>query len=245
KFVSMFLALVMCLSIPVFASEEKPSYNEDYINAKFEELFPEYQEYIQSHDDAVAQAQSAPVSAMSLALEDVPEVTETVTRMDGDDIYSLSLLSDGGYAKIALVSGEYSEASWSGGTVTDLHNNGARWNDRKITAYISSGGVFPYTGGMIGDGITYTLTAPDAGYFPSSGTMNERWGNYRNAGVYPGYEDDIGFILMQSNRVQVQGVATYYALIGEMERVLTKYTVLTIDLTKRENGAPLLTFNFQ
>ena len=240
KFLSMFLALAMCLTIPVFAAEEKPSYDEDYINAKFEELFPEYQEYIQDHDDAVAQAQSAPVSAMSLALEDVPEVTETVTRMDGDDIYSLSLFSDGGYAKIALVGGDpVSGAAWSGGTITDLHNNGARWNDRKITAYITSGGAFPYTGGMVGDSITYTLTSPTSGYFSSTG-----YGNYLGANVYPGCEDT-AFVRRDSNLVKVQGYATYSAVVGSYEEVLIKYTMLTIDLTQRKDGAPLLTFEFQ
>lgn len=241
KFVSMFLALVMCLSLAAtaFAVEEKPTYDEDYINAKFEELFPEYQEYIQDHDAAVIQMQSEPTAVMSLALDDTPEVTETVTRMDGDDVYSLSLLSDGGYAKIALVGGEYKEASWGGGTVTDLHNNGAQWSDRSISAYISSGGPFPYIGGMIGDTITYTLTSPTSGHFSSTG-----YGHYMGAHVYPGYED-APIITKQSDLVQVQGYATYYAVIGSHEEVLIKYTMLTIDLTQRKDGAPLLTFDFQ
>lgn len=251
KFVSMFLALVMCLSIPVFATEENPSYDEDYINAKFEELFPEYQEYIQTCNAVAAQTEPIALMGLNSVEEDEAVLTKSITRMDGDDVYTLNLYSDGGYDKIALVGGTATtlDDNGSGNWVPDIGTSenvsgGIKWTGRSVHAYGSRLGITPYSGGMIGENITYTLTSSTSGYFPRTGSQSARFGNYYNTAVFSGDNDNTSFLSTSDSYIEVAGVAEYAWYNDGNMHIMGTPSILTINLNERDSsGNPAITFD--
>lgn len=233
------VALNAC-SVTAFAAEQPVTQEvimvrevtQDYVDAKFEELFPEYQAQIAACDSVVEYNRAMVTRGMEMSVQRIgeDEVTEieNITKVDGADVYNLVLYSNGGYAKAAILQESVSIDFQKGSeTATECENC-------KVYTHLSDPGLFTYTGGMIGDSISYYKS----GTFKSNG-----YGRYVNAGVMPGYEDYIDTLSKGASSISVAGVATSYISAGEyIQEVLTKRTVLKIQLVR--NGNPTITFGY-
>lgn len=228
------------LSMIVFAEEEQITtqtivlheITQEYVDAKFEELFPEYQDRIAACDELCMQnmmqvMNSAELSTLSSENETVTE-TESVTKVEDDSVYNLTFYSNGGYSRAALLK-ESVSITFNKGTETTTE-----WINCKVFTQLSDPGFLTYSGGMIGDTISYTKS----GSFKTNG-----YGNYMNAGVAPGYESDVTFVSRETSFVSVAGLATAYVYIGDLvQQILTKQTILKIQLVK--NSTPTITFGY-
>lgn len=233
------VALNAC-SVTAFAAEQpvaqevimEREVTQEYVDAKFEELFPEYQAQIAACDNMVEFNRAMAMSGMEISVQTIgeDEVTEleNITKVDGTDVYNLVLYSNGGYAKAALLQESVSIDFQKGSeTATECNNC-------KVYTHLTDPGVFTYTGGIIGDSISYYKS----GTFKSNG-----YGKYINAGVMPGYQDHTNILSKGASSISVSGVTTAYVSAGDyIQEVLTKTTVLKIQLVR--NGNPTISFGY-
>lgn len=183
----------------------------DNLRAEFKKVFPEYTDRIAECDELVRNSQSG----IMLLNEEEERVVDKITRKVGNETYTLTFYSDGGYSEVALFEPEVT-ISFVNGTEYQAYYRNCR-----VTTFFSDPGIIAYTGGMIGDTISYYKT----GVF-----YNGEYGNYINAGVQPGYESDVTFLSRASNEVQVLGKATALVYTSDYSTVLTKDLVLRIRL---------------
>ena len=204
--------------------ETQYEYHEEFLQDKFKEIFPEYSKRIEECDNLLTTSKS---DITSLSVESVAQITESITRYDGDDMYALTFYSDGGYSEVALLSESVSIEFEQGTATSTLYKN------CKVYTYLSDPGLISYSGGMIGDGISY---------YKSGSFLSNGYGNYINAGVMSGYESNVTFVSRTGSQLKVSGVATAMTLGGEYTTILAKPTLLTIRLVA--NGNPQITFGY-
>ena len=111
--------------------ETQYEYHEEFLQDKFKEIFPEYSKRIEECDNLLTTSKS---DITSLSVESVAQITESITRYDGDDMYALTFYSDGGYSEVALLSESVSIEFEQGTATSTLYKN------CKVYTYLSDPG---------------------------------------------------------------------------------------------------------
>lgn len=208
----------------IISVDTEDVYKMSAFREEFKEVFPEYKEKIEECDEIARNTQSA----VMLLSEEEEHVVETITRKVDNGTYMLTFYSDGGYSEVAFWE-DYINVSFLNGTEYNTY-----YKNCTVSAYLSDPGIISYTGGMIGDTISY---------WKSGAFYNREYGNYMNVGVLPGYETDVAFLSTSSNEVLVLGKATGLLYIGELvNTVLEKEVVLRIKLNA--NASPTVEFGY-
>lgn len=227
----MALVVVQIIPITTYAGEYpdvsvgvEDTYEINELREEFKEVFPEYKERIEECDELVQNTQSG---IMLLSVEEEESVVESITRSVDDGTYTLTFYSDGGYSEVAFWETDIS-ITFSNGTEYNTYYKNCR-----VSTYLSDPGIISYTGGMIGDTISY---------YKSGTFYNGQYGSYINVGVQPGYETDVAFLSTSSNEVLVLGKATGLLYIGDLNTILVEETVLRIKLNA--NAAPTVEFGY-
>lgn len=218
------LSLFVCGSLTIIVdatSNEVEEYTEEYFKDKFKEVFPEYSVRIDECDTIAKH----PASGISTYAEENEEITESITRCVEDDTYILTFFSDGGYSEVAILS-ETVTVDFEYGTDT-----GSSYVNCTVSTYLSDPGIITYTGGIIGDSISFTHSGSFTNY-----------GSYINTGVDIAYTNDIAFYSRSASKVQVLGVAVGTLYAGDATQVIEQDTLLTITLSS--SGVASVSFGY-